>query len=107
MTERTNESILAQERREIERELTFHFGPLIGYENLPRALGYRSSHALRQAEARGTLPVKIFKVPGRRGKFAFAMDIADWMVGLRAAISPPAVSGTPQDEAAALKPNQE
>ena len=107
MTERTNESILAPERREIERELTFHFGPLIGYENLPRALGYLSSHALRQAEARGTLPVKIFKVPGRRGKFAFAMASADWMVGRRAAFRPPEVAAPPHDAAAALKPNQE
>jgi hypothetical protein len=87
--------------------LTFHFGPLIGYENFsrelwlslqPRVLGYRGTRNLAREDIQSARPPR---------QFAFAMDIADWMVGLRAAISPPAVSGTPQDEAAALKPNQE
>lgn len=42
-------------------------------------LGYPSSEALRQAIARDTVPVKVFSIKNRRGKFALAKDIAYWL----------------------------
>lgn len=42
-------------------------------------LGYPSSEALRQAIARNTIPVKVFSIKNRRGKFALAKDVAYWL----------------------------
>ena len=42
-------------------------------------LGYPSAEALRQAIARNTIPVKVFSLKNRRGKFALAKDVAYWL----------------------------
>lgn len=61
----------------LERDLLARYGsPLIGGEELRVALGYPSREALRQAIARGTVPVPLFPVPHRRGKFALVKDVA-------------------------------
>ncbi len=68
----------------LERDLLTRYGsPLIGGEELRTALGYPSTEALRQALARGTVPVPVFAVPHRRGKFALVKDVAGWLARLR------------------------
>jgi len=42
---------------------------------LARLLGYPSANAVRQAHRRGTLPVPLYRLDGRRGLFARPGDI--------------------------------
>ncbi|QNN76831.1 hypothetical protein IAE60_12875 [Pseudoxanthomonas mexicana] len=63
----------------LTRDLLRTYGPLIGQEELWRALGYSSLDAFRQAQLRGTVPVRVFAVENRRGKFALAQDVANWL----------------------------
>ncbi|EQD47073.1 hypothetical protein B2A_08594, partial [mine drainage metagenome] len=68
----------------LERELRAGYGsPLIGGEDLRRVLGYASREAMRQAISRGTIPVPVFDVPNRRGKFALTRDVSSWLAQLR------------------------
>ncbi|THD07780.1 hypothetical protein B1806_14540 [Metallibacterium scheffleri] len=63
----------------IEAQLMRDDGALLSGERLRRALGYRSIDALRQAIVRGTIPVPVFTLPHRRGRFALARDVAAWL----------------------------
>lgn len=68
----------------LERDLLTRYGsPLLGGEDLRSALGYPSAEAMRQAISRGTMPVPVFVVAHRRGKFALAKDVATWLAALR------------------------
>ena len=68
----------------LERDLLAHYGaPLPGGDDLRSALGYPSLEALRQAISRGTVPVPVFAVEHRRGKFALTKDVAVWLARLR------------------------
>lgn len=66
----------------IEATLTREAGAVLGGDALRRALGYRSVGAMRQAIRRGTIPVKVFALANRRGKFALAHDVATWLATL-------------------------
>ncbi len=48
-------------------------------ETLWRALGFRSAAGIRQAAARKTLPIELFTISGRRGRFAWTSDVASWL----------------------------
>lgn len=75
-----NENELAHKRERIERELLFLYkSPVVTGDDLMKALGYKTSDAFRQAIARGTLPVNVFTIEKRRGKFALTADIAAWL----------------------------
>lgn len=54
-------------------------GPLLSGEALWRALGYASADAFRQARLRGRVPVKTFKLDGRRAIYARTGDVSDWI----------------------------
>lgn len=62
-----------------EAKLTRIYGAIVGGARLTRALGYPTQAAFRQAVARGRVPVPVFTIPGRRGKFAQVHDIAAWV----------------------------
>jgi hypothetical protein len=66
----------------LAEELICSSGPLLPTDALWRALQFPSSAAFRQAKARGRLHVKVFKIPGRRGTFAFTEDVAEWLRNL-------------------------
>lgn len=72
----------SQEER-IAKELVEANGPLIGGSALRKALGFPSAEAFRQASFRGHVPVKVFSIPNRRGKFAFTRDVATWLAKLK------------------------
>jgi hypothetical protein len=57
-------------------ELQKQFGPIIGGTDLMRALGFRSMPAMRKAIQEKRLGVEVFKMPGRRGKFALTEKVA-------------------------------
>lgn len=76
---------------QLETDLLALYGPLIGGRDLQRVLGYRTAAAFRQAIARQKLPVNVFTLPNRKGRFCLAKDIARWL----------AESGRPTNEIAA------
>lgn len=59
------------------------YGPLVGGHELAKLLGFQSAAALRQAEIRVTLPIAVFSIENRRGRFAFTEDVANWLASLR------------------------
>ena len=63
----------------LQAQLLAHWGPVVGGEALAQALGFPSTGALRQSIARGQLSISLFKIPGRRGRFALTKDVADWL----------------------------
>lgn len=63
----------------IRGDLLDRWGPLLQGEALRVALGYSSGAALRQSLARGTAPVTLFKIPGRRGHYALTWQVAHWL----------------------------
>ena len=67
----------------LHEQLYCEYGPLVGGTALSRLLGYPSAAALRQAEVRNMLPVLVFGIDGRRGRFAFTEDVATWLAALR------------------------
>ena len=64
---------------QLECDLLRQFGPLLGGADLRRALGFRSDVTFRRAIRLGKLPVHVFEVEGRKGKFALTTDVAQWL----------------------------
>lgn len=62
-----------------EEILMREYGPLMGGEDLRRALGYRTWSAFARAVRMDGLGLTVFAIPGRRGKFAFTRDVATWL----------------------------
>lgn len=65
--------------RELNDELVRRYGLLMSSSALAKELGYPSANAYCQAVVRGTLPVPLFQIPNRRGRFALARDVAIWL----------------------------
>lgn len=82
MDEHSKANALAES---LERELMAKHGPLISHDDLRQALGYVSMGAFRQALARKTVPVPVFTLPSRRGKYALVKDVARWLAQQREA----------------------
>lgn len=73
--------------RKIESELAAEMlrlhGPLIGGDALRQALGFPSADAFRQALHRNKLPIAVFALPYRRGKFALTQEVVRWLMHMR------------------------
>lgn len=63
----------------LEADLLNQYGPILTGDALRKTLGYPSMDALRQAYSRGTLPVPVFPLKNRRGKYALVKDVARWL----------------------------
>ncbi|UJF21695.1 hypothetical protein [Shewanella sp. OMA3-2] len=84
MTNVTPSTDLQSLSQALEKDLLEFYGaPMLQSEKLKEALGYRSIDALRQAINRGTVPVHVFTIPNRRGKFALVKDVAYWLAEQR------------------------
>jgi hypothetical protein len=81
----TEASPVSQFAAQLAAELTEQYGPLMGAECLCHALGYRSLEAFRLALSRGTVPVPVFPIAKRRGKYALTKEVAFWLAEQRAA----------------------
>lgn len=68
--------------KELYEKLYSKNGPLMWGSVLIKTLGYSNSAAFRQSVYRGKCPVKVFDVDGRKGKYAYTLDVANWLVGL-------------------------
>ena len=55
------------------------YGPLMGGEDLWLALGFKTGPAFRHAIREHSVPLNIFEIPGRRGKFALTEDVEKWL----------------------------
>ena len=55
------------------------YGAVVGGRDLRSALGFKSTAAFGHAVRSGYIPLRIFEMPGRRGRFALVSDIADWL----------------------------
>jgi len=63
----------------LEASLTRTLGALVGGASLTRALGYPTQAAFRKALARNRVPIRVFSIEGRRGRFALVRDLAAWL----------------------------
>mgnify|MGYP000226590103 CR=1 FL=1 len=64
----------------LERELTERYGLIVGGKDLRDILGYKTASAFSLACKQGDISLPIFNIEKRRGKFALAVDIAQWIV---------------------------
>jgi len=69
--------------KEIEDALLRIYGPMLSGDSLRTALGYPSMEAFRQALSRDSVPVPVFSIKQRRGKFALVRDVAKWLAKQR------------------------
>lgn len=60
-------------------ELVERYGPLVSGRDLAKLAGFKSTDALRVAEQRGRLGFKVFRIEGRRGRFAHVEDVVNWI----------------------------
>lgn len=67
----------------LENDLSNKHGPMLFGDALLKALGYGSGDAFRHAVSRNTVPVPIFTIKHRRGKFALSKDVAFWLASQR------------------------
>jgi len=81
----------------LERELFVRHGPIIGGDDLRQALGFPTSEAFRQALARGQVPVPVFSLEKRRGKFALVRDVGAWLARCRANAQPAYSRASPSE----------
>ena len=65
--------------------------PMLNGDALSKVLGYPTTMAFKKADARGLLPIPVFPIARRSGKFALVSDIASWMCVFRAIVN--SVSG--------------
>jgi hypothetical protein len=68
---------------QLHESLLQKYGTVVGGTDLSRILGYKSTDTLRKAIQNKTLPLAVFSIPGRKGKFAVTMEVANWLIALR------------------------
>lgn len=68
---------------EIESSLMKSSGPLLTGDVLVRSLGYPSVSAFKKALQRNAVPVAVFSIPRRKGRFALSRDVAHWLAQQR------------------------
>ena len=67
----------------IKQDLIEQHGMLLFGKALYQVLGFTNGDAFRQALKRGKLPVAVFELEGKRGRYALAEDIAIWLASRR------------------------
>lgn len=82
---------------DLEQKLIHEYGMLLHGACLQRAMGFGSLEALRQAIKRRTIPVRVFSIDGRRGKFATPRDVARWLVQFEDLVGIPPTKPTKRD----------
>jgi len=77
------ENTMVQIQHALTVQLQAKHGPVLGGVDLARALGYRSSAAMRQARHRGQIALTLFTLPNRRGHYAITSEVAQWLATAR------------------------
>ncbi|WP_457280946.1 hypothetical protein [Polaromonas sp. P5_D5] len=68
----------------LEATLVQKYGFMLGQADLARVLAFPTATAFRRAAYRRQLPIKVFSIEHRKGKFALAKDVAIWLATMRA-----------------------
>jgi hypothetical protein len=76
---------------QLEADLLARHGPMVGGTELHRALGYPSATAFRTALNRDQVPIQVFNIEYRRGKFALTKHVAAWLANQLGDASQPKV----------------
>ncbi len=71
----------------IKQDLIKQHGMLLFGKALYQVLGFTNGDAFRQAYKRGKVPVAVFELEGKRGRYALAEDIANWLASRRMTVS--------------------
>lgn len=69
----------APSMHDLHVQLLDRYGPVIGGQDLRQVLGFPSAAAFRQAALRRTLPVPVFTLPNRKGRYALASEVSAWL----------------------------
>ncbi|MBV1790816.1 hypothetical protein KQ940_22365 [Marinobacterium sp. D7] len=77
------ERLIRELEKSLEADLLSRHGPVMTGEALYTALGYVSKAAFSQSLVRKTVPVPVFELEHRRGKFALVKDIAHYLAERR------------------------
>ncbi|HEV2682372.1 MAG TPA: hypothetical protein VGV14_17850 [Rhodanobacter sp.] len=72
---------------DVEGELERRYGLVVGGRTLSLLLGYPTQQAFKRAALRDALPIRVFTIQGRRGKFATVKDVARWYQSLQRVLS--------------------
>lgn len=83
MATENTDNRLKQLTEQLEASLMEQYGPMLGGANLYKVLGYASSGAFRQALYKNTMPVDVFCIENRRGKFALTKEVSMWLAKQR------------------------
>jgi hypothetical protein len=83
MTETNQDELILILAKELETDMLSLYGPTMFGKHLIQALGFGSADAFRQAVSRKTIPVAIFPIEKRKGKFALTKDVAYWLAAQR------------------------
>ena len=75
--------------RRLRETLVEEFGYIMGAAGLRRAFGFATQAALRVAITKGHLPVNVFTMDGRKGPFAFTLEVAASLAALNTPIMAP------------------
>lgn len=67
----------------LEATLVEKYGFMLGQADLARVLAFPTATAFRRAAYRRQLPIKVFSIEHRKGKFALAKDVAVWLATMR------------------------
>lgn len=73
---------MATDQKCLRQQLLEEYGPLVSGRNLYLALGFKSYGAFRLANERHEIPIKVFKLPNRKGWYALSSDLALWLASL-------------------------
>jgi hypothetical protein len=65
--------------QELEADFVKRYGFVISSDKLQEALGFPSAAAVRKALEFCRVPVPVFRMPHRRGRFVLARDLAQWL----------------------------
>jgi len=75
----------------LDIELREKFGShVLTLHDITEALNYKSISAVRQAVSRNTMPIPLFNLPNRHGKFALTLEVAKFLAR-QASVKGPAV----------------
>ena len=68
--------------QQLKRDLLEANGELMTGMPLWRALGFKGERAFQRAAQRGWLPIAVFELPHRRGRYAKTRDVSEWLASL-------------------------
>ncbi len=83
LNQEQEERLIHELEKSLEADLFSRHGPMMTGDALYAALGYVTKAAFRQSLVRKTVPIPVFELEHRRGKFALVKDVARYLAEKR------------------------